>query len=424
MKYKAYNCNSYSIHTIKTNKFKTCHLEIVFHKEVNKEELASYSLLGDLLSWTSSKYPTRKEMSLHLEELYKAFYYCTVAKLGNVITTNFMYDFIDSSYINEKNYLENVISFPFEALLNPNVVNDEFDNNQFDFYKKKLMIDIRSIEENGTRLSLYNALQKMDKNSVTSYRTSGTVEELEKVTPSSLYKTYKDLFKNNKCDIFLIGNLDMDKAVSIIKKIFIHKTINNQKIDFNVNNKVRKKEQFISEKGPFLQSNLVLIYNMVDLTKREKYIVLHVYNYILGSGGLKSKLYSEIREKNSFCYSIESMTAKNDNLLYIHIALDNKNISKCIKMIKIIINNMGKDLITSEDIDNAKSNLEISLKANYDIPINIINNHVFKVINNQPDLDEKFELLKSVNIKEVKELAKKMKLNTIYVLEGKENEEN
>ena len=298
MKYKSYNCNSYNIHTIKTDKFKTCHLEIVFYKEVEKKELSSYNLLGDILSWSCSKYPTRKEMSLHLEELYKAVYYCSVAKLGNVLTTNFVYDFIDPTYINEKNYFENVISFPFEALLNPNVKNDEFDNNQFDFYKKRLGIEIRSIEENGTRLSLYNALQKMDKNSITAYRTTGTVEDLEKVTPSSLYNTYKELFKNNKCDIFLIGNLDMDKAVDIIKKVFNYKIINNQKIEFSVNNKIRKKEQIISENGPFLQSNLVMIYNMVDLTKKEKDIILQVYNYILGSGGLKSKLYSEIREKN------------------------------------------------------------------------------------------------------------------------------
>ena len=424
MKYKVYNCNSYNIHTIKTDKFKTCHLELLFRKKIDKKDLTNYSLLVNLLGNSCKKYPTKRELSLHLDELYKAFYYSIVGRVGNVILTSIMFDFISPKYINEDSYFEDAINFPFNALLEPNVINDEFDKNQFDLKKKSLELEIRSIEENGLRYSLFKALEKMDKNSVSGFRSCGTVEELEKITPASLYQTYKELFKKNKCDIFLIGDLDMEKAVSIIKKAFNYRIINNEKLDFSINNKVRKKEQFCVEKGPFLQSNLVFIYNMQDLSKREKDIVLQVYNYILGSGGLKSKLYEEIREKNSFCYSIDSFTKKHDNLLFIYTSLDNKNIKKSIKMIKDIVNNMGKNLITQEDLENSKRNLEISLKASSDVPSSIINNYIFKVFNNEPDIEEKRELLKTVTMDEVKNLAKKMKINTIYVLEGRDNEKD
>ena len=48
MIYKIYKCNSFNVHTIKTDKFKTSHMEIVFRKSVVKEELGAYSFLLDI----------------------------------------------------------------------------------------------------------------------------------------------------------------------------------------------------------------------------------------------------------------------------------------------------------------------------------------------------------------------------------------
>ena len=36
MIYKTYNNKTYNIYTIKTDKFKTCHMEIVFRNNINK----------------------------------------------------------------------------------------------------------------------------------------------------------------------------------------------------------------------------------------------------------------------------------------------------------------------------------------------------------------------------------------------------
>ena len=38
MKYKVYDCNSYRIHTIKTDKFKNCSMEVMFSKKIEKEK--------------------------------------------------------------------------------------------------------------------------------------------------------------------------------------------------------------------------------------------------------------------------------------------------------------------------------------------------------------------------------------------------
>ena len=62
MNYKTYKCNSFNVHTIKTNKFKTAHMEIIFRKKIVKEELTTYSLLADTLSLGNIDYPKRKDL--------------------------------------------------------------------------------------------------------------------------------------------------------------------------------------------------------------------------------------------------------------------------------------------------------------------------------------------------------------------------
>ena len=37
MTYKTYNCNTFNVYTLKTDRFKTCHMEIMFSKKINKD---------------------------------------------------------------------------------------------------------------------------------------------------------------------------------------------------------------------------------------------------------------------------------------------------------------------------------------------------------------------------------------------------
>jgi len=418
MIYKTYKCNSYNIHTIKTDKFKTCHMEIIFTKEAKKEELASYSFLVDLISETSNLYKSRKEVVIHLEELYKTVFYGLTTKLGKMLSSSFILDFIDPCYIDEPDYLENVLKFPFDMLQNPHVTNDEFDLKTFNIIKKRMEREITGLYENPTKIAFREAFNTLDKESPTSFPLLGTLEDLEKITPSSLYKIYLSLMKDNLCDIFIIGNLDMDEVVTQIKKNFQNRIISNQKRELYVENASRKKELMQENKANFIQANLVLLFNTENLTKKEKDIVFHVYNYILGSGGLTSKLYQSIREENSLCYGISSMYLKYDSLLAIHVSLDNENIKKAISLIKNCLKKMAKGDMTETEIEDAKRNISLSLDLSLDNEVAILNNHVFNIFDDLPPLEDRKKQINEVTKKEIVEVAKKVKINTTYVLKG------
>ena len=419
MKYKTYNCNSFNVHTIKTDKFKTSHVEVIFRDIANKDKMGAYSFLADMLSQSSKTYPRKKDLITRFEELYKIIVYATTLRVGNVLDFHVSLDFINPDYINDKNYVEEVIKTLFDIIENPNVTNDEFDLKTFNIVKERLKREINSLKENPMKQSIKEAFKAMNADTPTSYELLGNLESLEKITPSSLYKTYKNLRKNFKVDIFLIGNLEMDDTVSLIKKYFKNRYIIENKLDLMVDNKEIKRLVVKSMASDNVQANLVMIFNLKKLTEIEKNITFNVFNYLYGSGGLTSKLYQSIREKNSLCYAISSMYLKYDKLLLVHISLEQANVKKATSLVKKELKNMQVGNFTEEELKDAINNMIVSLDMAQDNNVSIINNYVFHVFDNLPMPEERVEMFKNIKKEDVINVAKKVKLNTVFTLEGR-----
>ena len=419
MKYKTYNCNSFNIYTIKTDRFKTSHLEVIFKNVLKKEEIGPYSFLADMLSEGCKKYPRKKDLSTRFEELYKIVIYASTMRVGNVIDLHVSLDFINPEYIEDEGYIEDVIKTLFEVILNPNVCNDEFDLKTFNIVKERLRREINSLKENPVKQSIKEAIKTMDSNSPTSYEILGTIEELENITPAKLYNAYKSLRKNFKVDVFLIGNLDMDNVASLIKKYFKNRYIVSDNFEVMVDNKETKKVKEKTMKSDNIQTNLVMLFNLKNLSELEKNITLNCFNYLYGSGGLTSKLYKSIREENSLCYAINSMYLKYDKLLMVQISLDNCNVKKAISLVKKELKSMQNGNFSEEEVRDAINNMVISLDMSLDNNIAILNNYVFNIYDKLPSIEERKEYFKKLTKEDIVNVSKKVKLNTIFTLEGR-----
>ena len=419
MKYKTYNCNSFNIYTIKTDRFKTSHLEVIFKNVLKKEEIGTYSFLADMLSEGCKKYPRKKDLITRFEELYKIVIYASTMRVGNVIDLHVSLDFINPEYIEDEGYIEDVIKTLFEVILNPNVCNDEFDLKTFNIVKERLRREINSLKENPVKQSIKEAIKTMDSNSPTSYEILGTIEELENITPAKLYNAYKSLRKNFKVDVFLIGNLDMDNVASLIKKYFKNRYIVSDNFEVMVDNKETKKVKEKAMKSDNIQTNLVMLFNLKNLSELEKNITLNCFNYLYGSGGLTSKLYKSIREENSLCYAINSMYLKYDKLLMVQISLDNCNVKKAISLVKKELKNMQNGNFSEEEVRDAINNMVISLDMSLDNNIAILNNYVFNIYDKLPSIKERKEYFKKLTKEDIVNVSKKVKLNTIFTLEGR-----
>lgn len=422
MTYKEYKNESYNLYTIKTNKFKTCHMEIIFYDKLNKDSITETNFLMDIITHSSKKYPKRKYVVEKLEDLYNTSFYAVGTRVGNIKSVNFVCSFIDPKYT-DRSFLKEVIRFPFEMIFNPNITNDEFDLRSFKIIKSRIQADIDSIKESPTRYSIKRAFQFMDSNHPASYQYVGYQKDLDRLTPSNLVKTYKEFINNSKCDIYIAGNLDMDKVNFMINEYFRNNIIKNKELDVylpNVNINYPKK---LVEHDKYNQSTLVCLYNLVNLDEYEKNYVMNVFNYIFGSGSLNSYLSKNVREKNSLCYSINSMYQKYDNLLLVTAGINAQNKDRCVKLIKQSLKEMQSKL-TEKEVDDAIKSIISSAKMSLDDISSLVDNYFFHNLANIPFIEDKIEHFQDVTLQDVIKVSKKVKLITIYMMAGDSNEGN
>jgi len=422
MIYKTYKIGPINLHTIKCDKFRQCHMEIIFRNEVKKEELTLRSFLFEMLTENNNEYKTRRELVLHLEDLYNTFLYSVTSKVGATIMTSLCIDFINPKYTKGE-FLNNVLKLPFDMINNPNIKNEEFDLNTFNIIKKRIEMDILSINENPKRKSIIECLKETDKDSVTSYNVNGELEDLERITPSNLYEYLKNILNHDIIDIYIIGDLDMDQVANIIKEHSKFNILKDKTTNFLVDNKSRKK---INTKQGFMditQAHVAITLNINDMTEFERNYVARVYNGILSDGSLESKLYKYLRNDNSLCYNVSSAYQKYDQLFIIQTAINKENYNLSLKLIKKALKEMELGKFSEDDINNTKETIYSSLDSSYETPGRIVDNYLFQNITDLDPLEIRYEKYKSVTKKDIINFAKKVRINTIYLLsDGDTNE--
>lgn len=421
MEYKTYNYPSFNIYTVKTNRFKTCSMEIIYRDEVARDNVMVKTMLGDLMTDCSNKYKTRREVVKKLEELYQASFYGVTNKIGKVITNSFILNFLNPKYVNDKKYLEEVLELPFEMINNPFITAEEFDIRNFNIVKNRMETEIKAVSENINQVAIKKTLECLDHNSPSSYGLMGTIEELEEITPKDLYNAYIDL-KKSCCDIFVIGNLDMDKVANIIYKYFKNQVVKTKDLDIYVHNKTPKKVITKTEVSKFLETNLVEVFNLENLTEMEKITTMYFYNYLLGGGGLNTKLYQLLREKNSLCYSVRSLYLKYDNLGLIQTSVKKSDVPKACKLIKKALKEMCEGKFLDKDIEAARENFIFSLNLALDNPSGILNNYIFHIIDDLPMIEDRIKSIKKITREDIIKVANKIKPMINFVLEGQDGD--
>ena len=203
MVYKDYKMKGYTLHTIKTDKFKIVHVEVIFRNNVIKEDIAKRNMLFDYLAECNLKYPTKRELNLELEDLYSASIYNVTSRIGNSIVSNFCMDFINPKLALDDNLTTKAFELLFEMIFNPLVHNDEFDNKIFEFVHNRLKNEMLMIGENPKKKAILRAMDSLKENPA-SWNSLGSLEDLEKVTPENLFKYYKEVLNHDYVDIYVV----------------------------------------------------------------------------------------------------------------------------------------------------------------------------------------------------------------------------
>ena len=416
MEYVKKDLGSYNLHVIKTNKFKTIMVRVVFQRPIKKEEITIRNVLSDMFLQSSKKYKSKRELSIKAQDLYAADITTGNSRLGNYMVTNFYLSLLNDKYTEEGNF-EAGLEFLSEIIFNPDVKNNKFNSKQLDVVKSNCRSALNSIKEDASNYSVIRLFEELD-NSTSSYRMNGYLEDLDNIDVDSLYTYYESMIKSDLVDIFVIGDVDEEDMVSLFRKYFKIKTLKKRKTNYLLDDvSCRKKKKVSYEDSDNNQSNLAIACRVHGLSDYERNYPLTLFNIIFG-GGCDSKLFKEVREEHSLCYSVYSVPNKLDHLLIIKAGIDRYNFDKTIEIIEKDLNDMKKGKFNENDINTAKEYYETAIEATEESQHRLIDNYMMMEFIGTDTLDVKREMMSKVTKKEIVKVAKKVNIDTIFLLEG------
>jgi len=402
---------------IKNNKFKTNMFGVFFSTPMTIENASRNALIPAVLRRGTNTYPTMREISKKLESLYGARFDCGISKKGDIQVIRFYGEVINQNFINEdKNILSEFVDVIKDVIFNPVLEDGKFKGDYVAQEKVKVKDIIESRKNDKVQYALERCYEIMFEGEPYGTSEFGTVEGIDKVSMEELISAYHDMLKNYQVDIVVSGDITDEEFNSIVSKFNFEPRNTLVVAPYKENHVENVRNQ--TEKFDINQGKLSLGYRVNVDVKTDDYYKMFVYNGILG-GGVQSKLFQNVREKNSLAYYAFSRFDKVKSVMGISSGIEISNYQKALDTILEQVEDMKRGNITEYEIETTQKTIENSLNSMNDEQSQVLDfNYTQILTGSNRTLEEIIENIKKVTIEDVTKIGSRVELDTIYFMTG------
>lgn len=412
-----------TLHQIHTENFKTNLFALFIATPLKRENITQDALMTAVLRRGTQNLPSQELISKELETMYGASFDCGVEKTGDNHIIKFYLETLSEEFLPQKeNLTQKCIEILLDIVFNPVLENGAFKKEYVEGEKQNLKQIIEGKIDNKNKYSYERCIEEMFKNKPYGLYKFGYTQDLEAITPESLYQYYQQLLSNCKIDIFCSGILDQEKTKAILQNNQNIQKLATRKPEYIINNeqtesKEQKAENVVTEAMQVTQGKLVMGLDICDTEPNSRFTA-SVYNAILG-GGANSKLFQNVREKQSLAYTASSNYVRTKNSIFIRCGIEIPNYEKAVKTIKEQLEDMKNGKFTDEDLENAKTLIIAtidSIPAEQDTEMTYYYGQ--ELSDSFVPVEEYVSKIKAVTKQQVEDLAKTIQVNTIYFLKN------
>ena len=401
---------------IPESKFKTNLISVYIQRKLDRNEVTKNALLPGILKSGCNKYKTLGQLTDREEELYGSYLHAGASKRGESQVLGFSILSVNEKYLDEK-ILGQCIEFLNEIINNPLVIDGGFNEEYLNIEKEILKDSIMSIINDKGNYAMKRTNEIMFEGEPYSINGKGYIEDLDTIDRVSLYEHYKEVLKTSPIEIMIEGEFEETEVVELIKEKFQFDRGNIIDIPKEEYYKEVEKVKEVKENMDIAQGKLVMGYRCnVDYLDEEKYYSLLLGSRILG-GGADSKLFINVREKESLCYTIYSTIQKSKSTMMVCSGIEAQNYEKTVNLVKEQVQKLKDGDITESEISNAKIAFINSLNSLND-EIGRISDFYFSqsISKNKSDLDQIKNMINKSTKEDIVEAIKNIELDTIYFL--------
>ncbi len=400
------------------DRFKQSCLSLQIIRPMCREEAAVNALLPAVLLRGTKKSSDLRAIVLRLDDLYGASVGTQVRRVGDYQTTGMYCSFIEDRYaLDSDAVLQPMIEFLEELLLEPVLEDGVFCQDFVESEKKNLIATIEAQRNDKRAWASARLLQTMCREDSFGIPRLGEAEDVEKITPQTLYAHYGKILQQSPIQIFYVGSADPEEVAAMLKPVFA---------------KIRRSYVNLPAQTPFCdaggesvteimevaQGKLCMGF-VTDITVRDpRFAAMQLCNTILGAG-MTSKLFMQIREKLSLCYDISSGYHGTKGILTVSAGIDCEKEELVRREVMEQLASCVQGNITRQELTAAKEALYSSLRGTHDSAGAIEGYYATGVLSGlQMTPQEYMQAVEQVQVADVAQVAATLKLHTVYFLKG------
>lgn len=409
----------YKLHLINTGKYKTNTLVWKMKAPINAENVTLRALLPYVLQSNSKKYPSTALLRSYLDDLYGAVFYVDLAKKGEYHVISMIIEVANEKFLTDSTpLLKKAVEFLAEILTNPNTDGNAFNRETVEQEKRTLKQRIQSVFDDKMKYSNFRLIEEMCKDEPYALNVHGRIEDVDSITPEALYEYYQQAINEDELDLYIIGDIDEEETASIVDEEF-HFQSRTPKKTGTGRAKIGEVQE-IQEVQDIRQGKLNIGFRTNILYGEPDYFPLQVLNGIYG-GFSHSKLFINVREKNSLAYYAASRLESHKGLMIVMSGIDSKNYQQAVDIIKEQMEAMKKGDFSDEELAQTKAVIKNQLLETMDTArgTNEILYHNV-VAGKNISVDEWLTRVDETTKEDIEKAAAKIQLDTIYFLTGAE----
>lgn len=407
-----------NLHFIESSKFTTNRIRVRFAAAMSEKTVAGRVLLANLLEMGNQDYPTARQLRMKLAALYGAHFSTSVSKRGRVHFVDVNISYVKSSFLlNKEDITLEIIDFLYACLFRPLTEGKAFNKKMFEVEKRNLLSFLESeVEDNFYHADVEMSRLYFNDEDIQVPRVA-RIDLVQKETAESVYEAYKRMLKMDRIDIFVAGEVNQLEVQNKFKNFDF--TYRNPKLELEYSQDYSNIVHEKVERKVAQQSILELAYHLQVVYNDVNYPALLVFNGLFGAFS-HSKLFMNVREKESLAYTIGSQVNIFSGMLKVYAGINREDRLRTMRLINREFLAIKRGQITEDELELTKKSLTHSATLAQDRQNNLIEQAYNEVCLGERNLtwQQWIDSINAVSIDDVLKVGKVIRLQAIYFMEG------
>ena len=399
-------------------RFKQEGLSLQFICPMAKETAALNALLPAVLLRGCETAPDLQAITLRLDDLYGASLGSQVRRVGDYQTTGLSSSFMREEYaLGDDRVFGPMVSFLEELMFRPKLENGVFPYDFVEGEKRNLLSAIAAQKNDKRSYAQSQMMKRMCKGDCLGIPRLGEKEDVEVITPQSLYTHYQKVLREYPISLFYVGAAEPEEIAQLLRPIFA---------------KLERDPKPLPAQTPFhdcggcdeveemdvAQGKLCIGFSSPMTLRDRDFVPMQIFNTIFG-GGMISKLFMKIREEMSLCYDISSTYHGSKGIVTVSAGIDCSMDAAVREEILNQLRACQAGAFTEEELTAAKQALLSQLRSTHDSPGAIEGYYATAALSGLPLSPEEYAIaVEKATAEDVANAAKTLQLHTVYFLRG------